>query len=146
MTSSVPLSSRLYGRLLVLYPEDLRRDYGSEMALAFAEDLDAARRDAGIRGVTRVWRCALVEFLRFALPGCASSPAVRVPAISVAFSVLSMGIELLLRSATNAPMRFVAASMLPTFATVLTPMVVIWACRGRGVISLDLSGSPGAER
>ncbi len=94
MTNAVPLRSRLYGRLLVLYPEDLRRDYGVEMALAFAEDLDTARRDAGLRGVIRVWRCALVEFMRFALPGCASSPAFRVPAISVAFSVGIMGISL----------------------------------------------------
>ena len=40
MTHALPLSLRIYDRLLVLYPEDLRRDHGAEMALVFAEDLD----------------------------------------------------------------------------------------------------------
>jgi hypothetical protein len=56
MTNAPPLSSRLYDRLLGLYPEDLRRDFGADMALVFAEDLDTARREAGLRGVIRMWR------------------------------------------------------------------------------------------
>src|SRR5205807_1636717 len=59
MTDALVLSSRLYRRMLILYPEDLRRDYGAEMALVFADDLAAARRERGMRGVVRVWRCAL---------------------------------------------------------------------------------------
>jgi hypothetical protein len=139
MIISLQLSTRLYARLLVLYPEDLRRDYGSEMALAFADDLDTARRDAGLRGVIRVWRCALCEFLKFALPGRLSSPAVRVPFIALAFSVFSLSVELVLHYSTQAPLRFAIAAMLPTFGTVLTPLAVIWACRSRGVLSLGLS-------
>jgi hypothetical protein len=143
MTNVLPLSSRIYARLLVFYPEDLRRDYGAEMALTFAEDLDTARHQAGGRGIIRVWRCALVEFLRFALPGCASSPAVRVPAISVAFSIGMMGFGLVLRGATDAPMWYRAACTLPTFATVLTPLLVIWVCRGKAVLSLGLCNHTG---
>jgi hypothetical protein len=129
----------------MFYPEDLHRDYGSEMALAFADDLDTACRDAGLRGVIRVWRCALCEFLKFALPGHLSSPAVRVPAIALAFSVFSMSLELVLHYSTHAPLRFAIAAMLPTFATVLTPLAVIWACRSKGVLSLGLSHAAAGE-
>jgi hypothetical protein len=146
MTNSLPLSSRLYGRLLVLYPDDLRRDYGVEMALAFAEDLDTARRDEGLRGVIRVWRCALCEFLRFALPGHASNPAFRVPAILVAFAIGSVAIEWMLRSPGNAPVRFRAAAMLVSFASVLTPLMVIWVCRGKAVLSLGLCNHTGESK
>jgi hypothetical protein len=151
MTDTLPLSSRIYNRLLVLYPEDLRRDYGPEMALVFAEDLDAARRDAGMRGVIRVWRCALGEFLRFALPGCASSPAVRVPAVWFALSSGIMGAEMAmtLRHAWNAPTlfhAFCAALLLPCLTTPFMFLTVVWACRGDTIISLGLSSHTGEER
>ena len=145
MTNAVPLSLRIYGRLLFLYPEDLRRDYGVEMALVFAEDLDTARREAGMGGVIRVWRCALSEFLRFALPGCASSPAVRVPAISLALFLAMMSPEMTatFRRAPDAVTFFEAVRvvlLLPLFSTPLVALLSVWACRGRGVILLDLSG------
>jgi hypothetical protein len=144
MTNALPLSSRIYGCLLVLYPEDLRRDHGPEMTLVFSEDLDAARREAGMRGVIRVWRCALGEFLRLALPGCASSPTLRVPAISfvlflamiTAFSATS------LQRASNASAFLRVARMallLPLFSTPFLFLVSVWACRGRAVISLGSS-------
>jgi hypothetical protein len=145
MTTSLTLSSHLYECLLLLYPEDLRRDYGAEMALAFAEDIDTARRDAGIWGVIRIWRCALVEFLRFALPGHASNPAFRVPVILVAFAIGSIGIEWVLRSPGNAPVRFRAAALLVSFASVLTPLLVVWVCRGKPVFSLGLCNHTGED-
>ncbi len=105
MIDLLPLSSRIYRRLLVLYPEDLRRDYGADMAFVFAEDLEAARREAGLRGVVRVWRCALCEFFRFALPDHASSPAVSVPAIWFALSsiIMSAEVALALRHSPRTP-------------------------------------------
>jgi hypothetical protein len=143
MTNALPLSSRIYSRLLVLYPEDLRRSYGADMLLVFAEDLDAARRKAGTRGAVRVWRCALGELLRLGLPGCASSPAVRVAAISCALFIAMMGgvMTLALRHAPDAPTFFHAARfalLLPLFSTPLISLVSVWACRGGDVISLDL--------
>ena len=66
MTNASALNSRIYGRLVELYPEDLRREYGDEMIFVFAEEL----RDANFARALRVWRNALSEFLRLALPGC----------------------------------------------------------------------------
>jgi hypothetical protein len=39
MNSFLSFSSRVYCGMLTLYPEDLRRDFGAEMAGVFAEDL-----------------------------------------------------------------------------------------------------------
>ena len=150
MTNPLPLSSRIYGRLLVLYPGDLRREYGADMALVFAEDLGAARRDAGMRGVVRVWRCALVEFVRFALPARTSSPAERVPAISLALFIAMMSgvVAMALHHAPNTPRPFhvlSSALLLPLFSTPIVSLLSVWACRGTPVISLDLSNNPGKE-
>ena len=138
------MSSRVYGRLLRFYPEDLRRDYGADMALFFAEDLENARREAGLRGVIRVWRCALGEFLRFALPGLASHPAVSVPAIWFAFSTVFMSFEvaMLVRHGPHTPSLFhaiCAALLLPALTTPGMSLLAIWTCRGNTVISLGLS-------
>ena len=148
MTNTLQLSSRLYGRLLVLYPDDLRRDFGAEMALDFAEDLETAHRDAGLRGILRVWYCTLAEFLRFALPGHASSPAVRVPAISLAFFVAATCGQITLEychRVPSAPEFFHSLSValiLPILATPVFSLLAVWACRGDGAISLDLSDPP----
>lgn len=150
MTKCLPLSSRIYGRLLVLYPDDLRRDYGADMALVFAEDLDMARQEAGMRGVIRVWRCALGELLRFALPGCASHPAVMVPAIWFAFSFAIMSFEIAMEMrhtpVVMTPFHAVcAALLLPALTTPLFSLVTIWACRSGTVISLGLSNRAGGK-
>jgi hypothetical protein len=144
------LGSRVYSHLLVLYPDELRRDFGADMALVFAEDLDTARRKAGLPGVIRVWQCALCEFLRFALPRRASSPAVRVPAISLALflAVVSGEMTLALRRTADAATLFQAvftALWLPLFATPIIALAAVWACRGRAVILLDLSGNTDEE-
>jgi hypothetical protein len=145
MTNALPLSSRIYGRLLVLYAEDLRRDYASEMALVFAEDLDTARREAGMYGVMRVWRYVLGEFLRFALFGQASSSAVRVPAICFALSIAIMGAEtaMALRHAPNAltPFHGISALLLLSLSPPLISLESVWACRGNTIISLNLSNN-----
>ena len=151
MTHALPLSSRIYARLLVLYPEDLRRDFGAEMALVFAEDLAAARREAGMRGVIRVWRCALGEFVRFALPGHASSPAVSVPAIWFALSsvIMSAEVAMALRHSPHAPRPFhalCAALLLPSMTAPLMSLAIMWACRGNAITSLGLSDQREEER
>jgi hypothetical protein len=147
MTNVSSLSSRLYGRLLLLYPEDLRRDYGADMALVFGEDLHAARQEAGIWGAIRVWRCALAEFFRIALPGCASSPAVCVPAIWLAMSTVTLSAQLAmaLRHSPHTPGLFnaiLAALLMPASGTPLVS-VAVWICGGGNTItSLDLSTHP----
>ena len=144
MIDTLQLSSRLYGRLLVYYPEDLRRDYGAEMSLAFAEDLDCARRDSGWVGVFRVWRTAIAEFVRFALPGRLSTPAFRVPAIASAIFVATMAAQVsaLWRHAPGVPTFFHALGVALILPLLLTPgisLLAVWACRGRRPLSLQLS-------
>lgn len=87
-------SVRIYEKLLLLYPEDLRRDFGSEMALAFADDLESAWGDARIAGVIQIWWYALRELATVALPGQRSNPSVLVPAWSFALCACTQSAEL----------------------------------------------------
>jgi hypothetical protein len=130
------MSARIYGWLVAFYPEDLRRDFGEEMVLVFAEEL----RDAGLAGTVRVWRRALVEFFRLAPPGWAANPAVRVPAIMLAFTVFSIGVDLTLLYARGERARFHFVALLPLLATLTVPLVVMWSCRGRALTRLRLTG------
>ena len=83
---TLSLSLRAYERLLILYPEDLRRDFGADMIEAFAEDLGAA---CGITGMLRVWRNALREMMQIAIPAWFELPGVVVPALSAAIVAAS---------------------------------------------------------
>jgi hypothetical protein len=123
--------------MVALYPEDLRREYGDEMAFVFAEEL----RDADVAGVIRVWRNALGEFFRFALPECTANPAIRVPAIAIAFSIVSLTAEVTMHWATNSPARFVIVATVSTFVPVMIPVAAMWACRGRALTSLHLTNT-----
>jgi hypothetical protein len=81
------MNAWLYQKLLLLYPQDLRRDFGAEMTLAFAEDIKSM-------GNLRVWWCALRELLTVALPGQRSNPSVIVPALSFCLCALTQSAEL----------------------------------------------------
>jgi hypothetical protein len=81
------MNAWLYEKLLLLYPEDLRREFGAEMALAFADDVE-------IMGAPRMWWCALGELLTVALPGQKSHPSVVVPALSFALAAFTQSAEL----------------------------------------------------
>jgi len=145
MSDVLRLSSRIYAQLLNFYPEDLRCGHGAEMALVFDEDLAAAQRDHGMRGVLRVWRWTAGEFLRLALPGWICSPAVRVPVMSIALSA-GMMLAMLPGILPNGPgrppnpravlygLRF--ALMLPLFSTPFICAASFLAGRGAGLVSL----------
>lgn len=81
------MNAWLYEKLMLLYPEDLRREFGAEMALAFADDIE-------LMGARRVWWCALSELLTVALPGQRSNPSVVVPALSFALAAVTQLAEL----------------------------------------------------
>jgi hypothetical protein len=130
------MSARIYAWLVAFYPEDLRRDFGEEMVLVFAEEL----RDAGLARKLRVWRRALAEFFRLAPPGWAANPAVRVPAIMLAFCVFSIGVDLTLLYSKGMRARFTFVALLPTLASVVVPLVVICSCRDRALTRLHLTG------
>jgi hypothetical protein len=138
MTNALPLSSRIYGRLLLFYPEELRRAYGEEMALVFADEL----READFGGAARIWRNALTEFLQLALPAFVSRPAFRVPALAcavglVSLSAASLSAALEMRAAPI-PLQDVCFAISPLSNLPIIALMCMWACRGRGVTSLHL--------
>jgi hypothetical protein len=96
MSRLLSLSSRMYERLLLFYPGDLRREFGAEMALAFSDDLESAWGAARLAGVAQIWWYALRELLTVALPGQTSNPSVLVPALSFAVVVSVQCAELCL--------------------------------------------------
>jgi len=94
MSELVNRSVSIYRRLLFLYPEELRRDFGAEMVLAFAEDLEQAWGDARLAGVAQMWWYALGELITVALPSQRSNPKVLVPLLSLAVVAFVQSAEL----------------------------------------------------
>jgi hypothetical protein len=94
MTGALKWSVVVYEILLNVYPDRLRRDYGAEMTLVFAEELASARRETGFSGVLRLWSRVVAEFIRFAIPAHSSNPALLVPASTFAVFAVMIGIEM----------------------------------------------------
>jgi hypothetical protein len=139
-------NARIYSRILTLYPDDLRRDFGMEMALLFAEDLAAARLEAGISGVLRVWRCALREVFQLALPHRVSNPAVVVPGISFVLSLVPFTMSMMGRllhlygEPVSAPLlaRAIEWALLPSAAAAIVSYASVRICARRPAILLGL--------
>jgi hypothetical protein len=139
-------SSRIYEGMLLLYPSDLRHDFGLEMVEVFNEDVAEAWRTRGSAGVIRVWWCAVREVLTIAVPGLRSSPAFVVPAVAFAFEFISLGCDLA-GAISHHPIRglhgrqlaveFVGALMWPGILAAWIAAMVVRAGRVK-VISLGL--------
>ena len=151
MTNFADWSVRLYGRILLLYPDDLCRDYGAEMVLAFHDDVESAHRNAGVRGVLRVWRCALSEILRLALPAHIASPAVLVPALLLAFTLGTISFEIIMALHAHSSVPTFFHAIMPAFPLLsfVTPVIglgAVWICHGSETLSLGLCDPPYKER
>jgi hypothetical protein len=57
------LSVSLYKRLLVLYPADLRNDYGHQMIQLFSDSCCDAQHRSGIFGLMRVWLSTMQDIV-----------------------------------------------------------------------------------
>lgn len=128
----------LYRKLLWTYPPDLRRDFGDDMAMIFADDLEQ-------RGAIATWRCALVELATIALPGLKSNPLVLVPALSFAFAAGSLSVELGCAIHFSPPMgaaklleQFRLAVFLPSTLDAVVALVVTRFYASRAVTTLRL--------
>jgi hypothetical protein len=124
MKGSLQFSTWLYRKLLFLYPEDLRRDFGGEMVWTFVADLEE-------RGFMRGWRCAISELLTVALPGQRSNPNVLVPLLSflVVSSVQSAELWVLIQRVTHVAASELAeairlAVLLPSVLSAMVALVV----------------------
>lgn len=131
-------SAWLYRKLLWAYPADLRRDFGDDMALIFAADLEE-------RGVIATWRCAFTELATVALPGLRSKPVVLVPVLSFAFAASSLSVELGFAVHFAGPMgaaklleQFRLAVFLPSTLNAIVALVVTRFYASRAVTTLEL--------
>lgn len=147
MTTFLYLSSWIYGKLLFLHPEALRRDFGQEMAFVFAQDLAGAWRDRRVAGVIRIWLCALGEVVRIGLPGQRTNPDIVVPAVAFVLNAAALSAELIfaLRQASVAGVHgpllkeaIMSIVLWPSFATALISFAAIRIPKFSPTISLEL--------
>jgi hypothetical protein len=134
-------SLRAYRSLLILYPHDLRRDFGPEMLEAFANDLSIECAACGIRGVIRVWRITLRELIRIGFPAWLQIPAVAVPAISAAMAIVTQSpllIMTVVRKEDVTPLYALSAIAIGAAITALTSFVAVHRWKRAILISLDI--------
>lgn len=79
--------ARVYAALLLLYPLELRRQFGEEMLQVFADQMWDARQSRGWIGAVSVWRSVAAELLRTT----AASHA-RAVGVSLVSGLSSLGI------------------------------------------------------
>jgi hypothetical protein len=88
MNRFIRLSSHIYSGIVVLYPADLRRDFGDEMTEVFAQDLAEMWRTRGLGGVLGVWRRALWEVTSIVVPAQIVTSTVIATMISFFWAVI----------------------------------------------------------
>jgi len=64
---TLPVSERIYRRLLAVYPSDFRYEYGPEMLQVFRDRCREERRRGGVLGILWVWVNMLADLLVTAL-------------------------------------------------------------------------------
>ena len=143
-------SLRAYRRLLTLYPEDLRRDFGPEMLEAFDNDLLFERSAYGLSGAVRIWRIALWEMIRIVIPAWLQIPAVAVPLLSCVAVVVSQSPLLIvaMRQASQAGLspqtalfQAILAIAIDAAVAALTSFVAVRRWRRASLVSLGLGFS-----
>ena len=130
-----------YSRLLILYPGDLRRDFGPEMLEAFEQDLSAECAAGSIIGAIRVWRITLRESIRIGLPAWLQIPAVAVPVISAAMAIVTQSpllIMTVVRKEDPTPLYTLSAIAIGAAITALTSFVAVHRWKRASLISLDI--------
>ena len=72
VSAVVEVSRKVYATSLVLYPNELRREFGAEMVEVFDEQVSEAYSRSGFLGLLRVWvqRNQGVRHYRFARSAC----------------------------------------------------------------------------
>jgi hypothetical protein len=131
----------IYSRLLILYPDDLRRDFGPEILEAFEQDLSAECAAGSIKGAIRIWRIALREAIQIGLPAWLQIPAVAVPAISSAMAIVTQSpllIMTVVRKEEATPLYALSAIAIGVALTALTSFLAVYRWKRASLISLDI--------
>ena len=87
-SSVLGVSREFYERSLVLYPSELRREFGAEMVEVFDEQVSEAYSESGFPGLLRVWFSATREFVTIALPGRLAERTVPIVAVTAALALM----------------------------------------------------------
>jgi hypothetical protein len=125
---------RAYEHILILYPEELRREFGREMLEAFAQDLSA-------ECALRVWRITLGELIRIGIPAWLQIPAVAVAAISSAMAIATQSPLLVMtfvRKEDASPLYALCAITIGGGLTAVTSFVAVHRWKRAGLISLNI--------
>lgn len=88
MRKAIDASLRLYDAIILLYPADLQRRYGSEIREVFQAQLTDVWASEGVWGVIRIWFCVIAEVLRGPAPSRLIQASVSIPIVSVLSSSL----------------------------------------------------------
>lgn len=140
------MSARVYWMILSLYPAELRRDFGAEMAQVFLEDLENTYRRSGYRGAARVWWNSIKELCRIVLPVEASKREVAVPFLTYILQIVYLGGVMLLAHGdpgSELPKSFGQALLLAMVFSLAPAFIAFAALRigNRSVpVPLNLSG------
>lgn len=88
VSAVLEVSHKIYERSLVLYPSDLRRDFGAEMLEVFDEQVSKAYSESGFPGLLLVWFSAMREFVTIALPGRLAERMLPIVAVTAALALM----------------------------------------------------------
>ena len=100
-------SERVYRALLLAYPKEFRREYGSQMEQAFGDLYREARERGGKSGIARLWMLTIPDLARTAVAQRITARADREEVAMYDRKLAVVGTLLLL-----APLYFVTASLL----------------------------------
>jgi len=82
------IARKFYEHSLIVYPKDLRAEFGNEMIEVFDEQAWEAYSRCGLWGLLRVWLSAVLEIVTVAFPGRLIGRA--IPIIAVAATLAFM--------------------------------------------------------
>ena len=88
VSAVLEVSRKIYATSLVLYPDELRREFGAEMVEVFDEQVSEAYSRSGFPGLLRVWFSATREFVTIALPGRLAERMVPIVVVTAALALL----------------------------------------------------------
>lgn len=88
VSTVLEVSRKVYATSLVLYPNELRREFGAEMVEVFDELVSEAYSRSGFPGLLRVWFSATREFVTIALPGRLAERMVPIVAVTAALALM----------------------------------------------------------
>jgi hypothetical protein len=82
------LSHQAYESSLIVYPRDLRSDFGNEMIEVFDEQAWEAYSRRGFSGLLRVWFSATREIITVAFPGRLVGRAIPIIAVTATLALM----------------------------------------------------------